>query len=414
MINIPQEVSVADAFNNETFCVLPWIHLNASEDGVWGRCCLDYSTYHGHLYHYSEKPVMNLNEDAIGCVKGSPFAKDNENRVYSIREAFNAPNLRETRVAMLRSERVEACKYCYMRESAGGVSMRTVMNRQFRERVDWYHLINATGDNGHLQEDPIFLDLRLGNHCNLSCVMCSYPISSKLHSTVDNSWLKGILDPYSDDATFWGEMAQLLPSIQKIYFAGGEPMLQKGHLRLLDMMVHSGEAKHIELSYNSNLTVLPMHVLECFKCFPSVVIGASCDGIGEVFERIRRGAKWERFVENVHLASRYAKVRLSVCVQKLNIHDIPNLLRWAISEDLEVDLFNILEYPEELSLRKLSDEIKERFRPHYFQLAKELRMNGWNDLAEQVDAIANALANNFAIHNHDVDRQLLSLRVINN
>ena len=39
-----------------------------------------------------------------------------------------------------------------------------------------------------------------------------------------------------------------------LYFAGGEPFVQEGHYKMLQLFVDSGLAKGITLSYNTNLS----------------------------------------------------------------------------------------------------------------------------------------------------------------
>ncbi len=79
------------------FCALPWLSICGTVDGVWSRCCIDRSAYSGG------KPVegAKLSQNALGCVKKSPFASANRERVFTLREAFNSENMKETRLAML-------------------------------------------------------------------------------------------------------------------------------------------------------------------------------------------------------------------------------------------------------------------------------------------------------------------------
>src|SRR5262249_26859176 len=114
--------------DNPAFCVLPWLHLCASVDGIWGRCCVDRAMDHTHYYNVATKPDLILQADSIGCTRNSPFATANPDRVYSIKSAFNSPSLKDTRLSMLRGDKVPACTYCHDREARGGHSYRQNMN----------------------------------------------------------------------------------------------------------------------------------------------------------------------------------------------------------------------------------------------------------------------------------------------
>jgi MoaA/NifB/PqqE/SkfB family radical SAM enzyme len=377
---------------SEVFCVLPWLHLCGSIDGVWGRCCVDSSICHDGYYTRTVRPPMPLAAAALGCIAGSPVAQDNQDRVFGLLAAFNGPNLRRTRLAMLRNERVEACSYCYAREAHGGISYRQNMNRIFRERWDWGTLIAETGGDGTLSRKPVFLDLRMGNQCNLHCIMCCYPVSSNWKQHVETAtWLSGLLDPYWGDDDFWREVRESLPTMQRIYFAGGEPMLQASHHRLLDIMLEMGVAGGIELVYNTNLTYLPPGILERFSHFRSVEVGASCDGMGVTFEMIRRGASWESFVRNLRIVAPHVQLRLAVTPQRDNVGNLPELVGWALREGYDVDLLNILQFPKELSLANLSPAEKARHAPEFANLAARCREMGQPRLADEVERIAHIL-----------------------
>ena len=84
-----------------TFCVLPFTHVASTIDGVWGRCCFDATNDYDYYYTLDSRPPMTLAPDALGCAPGSAYAADNPERTFSLREAFNSPNLRATRLAML-------------------------------------------------------------------------------------------------------------------------------------------------------------------------------------------------------------------------------------------------------------------------------------------------------------------------
>ena len=79
--------------DSETFCMFPWVHLNATPKGdVYPCCSNDYT-----------QPVGNT--------------KDN-----SLEEIFNSPKMKELRVDMLNEKKNSICDFCYKHEEAGPYS----------------------------------------------------------------------------------------------------------------------------------------------------------------------------------------------------------------------------------------------------------------------------------------------------
>lgn len=372
---------------DQTACVLPWIHLCASIDGVYGRCCVDDSMYHTQLYDEQEEPTFALKDDALGCSPGSRYARDNPDRVMGIREAFNSPNMKRTRLAMLNGERVEACKYCYFREDHGAQSYRQNVNRRFHQEFDLDALAARTAVDGTVEEFPFFLDIRFGNLCNLRCVMCTYPVSSSWGAKQRPSWSSAVIDPYRDDDELWATLRENAHLIRKLYFAGGEPFLQPGHFAMLELLVETGNAHNVDIQYNSNLTVSPDSAIKLLRHFRSVGIGASCDGVGEVFEYIRSGGRWADFVANLRLLRSEFDVWLQVSPQRHNLWDLRNVLEFARTEGLEVDLANVVQWPQDLSVASLSAEEKSRATRELTDLIAWCVELGWDRPATHLDAL---------------------------
>ncbi|MEU3168889.1 twitch domain-containing radical SAM protein [Streptosporangium sp. NPDC006930] len=379
------EVNGDGGATDKTLCVLPWIHLCASIDGVYGRCCVDNAMYHNELYDQQEEPVFQLNDDAIGCSPGSRYAEDNPDRVMGLQEAFNSPNMKRTRLAMLSGQRVDACKYCYFREDHGAQSYRQNINQRFEHELDT--LAARTAQDGTVEDFPYFLDIRFGNTCNLRCVMCTYPVSSAWGAKQRPSWSSAVIDPYRADEELWRTLRANAHLIRRLYFAGGEPFMQPGHYALLELLVETGNAGNVDVAYNSNLTVSPDNAISLFPHFKSVGIGASCDGVGEVFERIRTGGKWQVFVDNVHRLKTQVDVWLQVSPQRDNLWDLRNLLEFARAEGLDIDLANVVQWPRELSVTSLTDEEKARATGELTELIAWCAELSWDKPAAHLGAL---------------------------
>ena len=113
-----------------------------------------------------------------------------------------------------------------------------------------------TEEDGTTDVNPISLDYRFLN-CNLTCLTCNPEFSSKWKtlekiksnnqsfSLVDRQF---ILKDYKDSLNKY--------TWEKVYFAGGEPLLQTNHLQDLEtLMIQDQKLEHgMRIYYNTNLS----------------------------------------------------------------------------------------------------------------------------------------------------------------
>src|SRR3954467_4134401 len=137
---------------SETFCILPWVHAATLTDGNVHLCCVS-----------SGGSGVNLNEHTLADYWNSQFVKDVRRR-------------------MLAGKRVTACQHCYRLEEHGYKSHRLVENEVWQKKCGeevLQQLIGKTAADGTLDAAVQYLDLRLGNTCNLQCIMCQPHESSR-------------------------------------------------------------------------------------------------------------------------------------------------------------------------------------------------------------------------------------------
>jgi hypothetical protein len=217
--------------------------------------------------------------------------------------------------------------------------------------------------------------------------MCDVPTSSSLTSQHPDTWLRGSLDPYSTDPAFWRVLEDNLGSIRSLYLAGGEPLLLRAHQRLLQLFVDRDRARHVDLTYATNLTRLPRNVLGLWRGFRAVSLEASCDGVGPVFERVRMGGRWADFVRNAERVRDHVALSIHVAVQRDNVMDLGNIVDWALSRGLPVHLSNIVREPVELSVRNLPADGKRRALAYLGPLADRLETDSVVNVARDVRAV---------------------------
>jgi glutamate-1-semialdehyde 2,1-aminomutase len=214
---------------------------------------------------------------------------------------------------------------------------------------------------------PSALHLWLGNLCNLKCRMCSPAFSSRVASDpVQSKWL-GELSlaetpsriPRHD---YWSQSEQVVfdevfnhpESLRWVHFSGGEPLLHRSFLAIVQKLVDGGHASHIRVYINSNGTVYSPRLSSLLKEFSSVELAVSLDGIGKLQEYIRPPSKWDTVCRNV-FAFHNDGIPVSVrpTVQAYNVFDLLELARWCETNGLPFFLDNVLMAPRFLSFDML-------------------------------------------------------------
>lgn len=301
---------------SETFCILPWIHMATHTDGSALLCCVAKNSHE-----------LNLNDQTVS-------------------EIWNSGHFREARRKMLAGEKVSACQHCYKEEAAGVRSHRQNENNLWYKKLGEEYLtdlVSKTKEDGYLDEDVITFDFRLGNTCNLQCVMCRPQDSSKwvkdagklaesLETDAKWDWKhKAEIDVskfewYKRDK-IWKDFEHMFPYIKHIIFAGGEPLLIKEHHNLLKKIVESGHAKNIELRYHTNGTVLPEGMIELWEEFGFVELMLSIDAWGDMNDYVRRPSKWQDIEKNLKILDKTSDkidIKILATIHALNIFNIPD------------------------------------------------------------------------------------------
>jgi len=222
-----------------------------------------------------------------------------------------------------------------------------------------------------------YIDLRLGNLCNLKCRMCN-PYAS-------NQWLKEweLIAPGMDAAErerltkmdwpehpkTWENLFSISDTIEEIYLTGGEPTIIKEQHRLLDYFIDNGTAKDIKLKYNINMTNIPRHLLDKWRHFKRVQLNCSIDAHGELNHYIRFPSRWATITKTwaeIHELDN-VDYEIHCTVQMYNILKLNELIDWAQAFDTRI-YFNILNHPQELNIRVLPTELKklatQRLQPY--------------------------------------------------
>jgi len=341
---------------SKTFCVLPWVHAATLTNGNVQLCCVS-----------GGGSGVNLNEQTLADYWNSEYVKDARRR-------------------MLAGKEVKACQRCYREEAHGYKSHRLVENEVWRKRCGEeaiQQLISKTAADGTLDAAVQYLDLRLGNTCNLQCIMCQPRESSrwlpaaqklselcqdrelknvwKFKSTIDTSRFEWYRNP-----AFWSNLKTFLPHVKEIILAGGEPFLIKEQFAFVKACCEVGEAHHIRLRYHTNGTIFTEEMIPYWEQFERVHFFVSLDGIGDVANYVRYPSNWAEIEANIRRFDSLGEnttTNFHFTTQALNISRIPEVLDWADTSGLrnrkyfhniqEYVCTSLVHYPEYQNIRVL-------------------------------------------------------------
>jgi sulfatase maturation enzyme AslB (radical SAM superfamily) len=293
--------------NSKTWCVNAFYGLQASNAGETRACCM--------YRRQEEVPELKLGIDRL-------------------EKHFNYKELIQLRTDAASGIRNPGCQRCWEEEDGGISSKRVRDNKKYLRRL-WQGLDEYEGLS--------FLELNLGNTCNLRCRTCGPHASSQWAKESYDVYYKNTLsqknftkfiqqfnNSFDDESPFWQDLEDNLSTIRQLDFYGGEPFMAKKMWRVLKVAIEKGYAKDIELHYATNGSFWPDEV-EYFQFFKSVSISFSIDGTGEQFEFLRYLAEWDIVKENMEKARAYRtlhpSVRLGWCVtlSNMNIFNLPEL-----------------------------------------------------------------------------------------
>ena len=285
----------------------------------------------------------------------------------SIEKIWSAKPLNDLRAKMMRDERDQRCWKCYEAEEAGGSSLREFFNARGPVAA-----APGTTTAALAGELPRELDLRFSNLCNMSCRTCGPACSTKWYTDAKKAeWWKihrphALIDTFESTSAAIESLRPALKNVERIYFAGGEPLLHEGHYAVLQELIDLGRTD-VRFTYNTNLTELrlgKLDVLAIWSKFEDIYIGASIDGHEELGELVREGLSWDRFVKNVRTIRQqcpHVRVGFSITVSVLNVMALAAIYEHlqAIDPDREAEIdFNILQEPRRYSMQILPADLK--------------------------------------------------------
>jgi radical SAM protein with 4Fe4S-binding SPASM domain len=332
---------------NTTLCPVPWMHLAFEPSGKVVPCCM--TSVHDY------------------------FAGDLTTE--SIEEIWNSDNMKKLRVQMLNNEEPSICDKCFKRERVTGESSRIYHIRDFPEVVEQAPRMTLK-DGTATKMELKYWDFRFSNLCNLKCRTCGPRYSSawvpdaiKLGHEQEKVWnIDGV-----DDKTNFDFLKEQIHYVERIYFAGGEPLLMPEHWQTLDMLVENRRFD-VKLSYNTNCSTLTYgkkNVIDYWSQwdFGKLEVWPSIDEIDDRAELVRSGTVWSKVQDNMIELSKLdnAIIRPGITVSAMNVFRIPEIVERLVEIGVVKPRFhhanffiNLVEHPSYYHVTALPNTLKSK------------------------------------------------------
>jgi radical SAM protein with 4Fe4S-binding SPASM domain len=226
------------------------------------------------------------------------------------------------------------CQQCWHDEKLGYDSLRTVSNRRHR------------ADNSNT--DPWHVEFKLGNFCNLKCIMCSPYSSSSIWSeylqnktayqSVNIAWKPNAMEQKWWATPEFAEFSEkILSSVTYLHFTGGEPFMVPGLENMLRAVPNPAQ---VDLLFVTNLTMINDSTLELIKQFRSVNFVISLEGTGDKNDYVRFGSDFMLIEQNLkkikHILTDKLILGVNHTFQHTSIYCLPELIDWCHAHNLHL------------------------------------------------------------------------------
>jgi MoaA/NifB/PqqE/SkfB family radical SAM enzyme len=254
-------------------------------------------------------------------------------KTHSLKDIWHSKEINKVRDTLANKLCPSGCEFCFDKEAEGV--------RSFRQKA----LRGTFGTNEPFNDTIIRgLDLRLGNMCNLACIMCNSYSSVQLYRQLPEmakhyGWLDEqverqqkehnpkLMDWADHDSSWENILSGIDENLQHVYMAGGEPFYVNNFEDVLHNMM--GYAPHARYVINTNGTrLLKDKDIKRFKQY-NLSLRVSIDGLGDVDEYIRQGTIWEEKIEVIKQYHKYFKIDCwDLTLNSLSIRQAPKLIEW--------------------------------------------------------------------------------------
>jgi len=301
-----------------TFCSRPWDEVHIEETGIATPCCViqsNMSTFKTPLSGYAD-----------------------------------SDSLKNLKAELLKGNKPKDCFTCWRAEELGNESHRSPY----------------AFPKSYIRK----LHIRLTNKCNFKCRMCNPKFSTAWSAEVKkHNFYRYIYEDLSEynlfDSSNLDELIEICSKLDRLNISGGEPLISKDNLKLLDALLENG-LQDLPISYSTNLSVLycdGVYLPDYFKQFPNLELTPSCDGFGKAAEYSRTGFNFDRFLTNFKAYYPYIK-EINCVLNIYSVYSIPYLLLFGHRFGIHITISPCLE-PKFLSCSILTETEKSNVHTLY-------------------------------------------------
>lgn len=341
-----------DTAIGSNFCYAPWTNIHINPQGSYKVCCA-------------------ARED-LGDLRQIP-----------ITEILKSEKLLDLKQNILGNNPHKNCETCINHERRSSSSER-----------GWYKDI---AENKEIELNSIYdqhiqnLDIRWSNTCNLSCVYCGPDASSQWAA------LKHMASERIDYSNTLPGIVEFInankKTLKNLGMLGGEPLLQKENLTLLDAIDDD-----VNINLITNLSV-PLESNKIFHKLLSknrVVWDVSFETLENKFEYVRHGSSWELITKNIRYLQDAIKdkprhvIGITGQFSVYNALDLSKVNKYFFENNFPQPRWNELTYPEILSVSKLPNRFIQK---SVIELEKSIQYIKWPRQQKFLSDMANNLKN---------------------
>ena len=275
-----------DMLTNPSFCPMPWTGLMYNFDGKVKNCIR------------SAGPLGNIKDQPIDQI---------------LRE-----NNRPRQQQIIDQQPVPTCHTCYDLE---------------RGKTGFDHISDRIFYIRELKKIPVD----------------TYQIGRFDLQTIDVRWkIRPVAAAHQELQDFKNYIYDHAGQLKHVYLAGGEPLLMKENLTLLERL-----NPQANIRINTNLSKVDTRVFEAVCQFPNVHWTVSVETQADEFEYIRHGGSWQDFLDNLAV------------IQQLNHKISFNMLHFLLNYD---SIFDCVDFLKDLNFHPNSFVIGALLDPEYLNI----------------------------------------------
>jgi radical SAM protein with 4Fe4S-binding SPASM domain len=327
--------NIIGSFKNLIFhnslCVLPWHGFALFPNGNIKNCAI------------SRENLGNIEKDNVADIL------DNQ-KSYAVRQDMQS-DIKNNR-----------CISCYRTEDLQqSHPIDKISNRIWYMKVIKNHDLSVYDHNQFVNNS--ILDLRWRNTCNYSCIYCGPDLSSKW-AAERNKMLNNRVDEKNIEKVKSYVLSQV-KTIKHVYLAGGEPLLIKENLELLEELKKYNP--DVTIRINTNLSVIDNKIFKMLvDDFKNTKWTISIDNIGEDYEYVRYPGNWDNFLSNLtYLYSKTKNIDYNMTWSVLNAFTIFDAIDFLQTKFLCPDSVFVIQpifIPKSLQIGNLSDDTLDQLK----------------------------------------------------